>query len=132
MERKILYILLFERKRLMTILILVSFLKGLRSMKHFPQITKIRSNKTMKIPQLKEVPQMVIFTVSLTIFLAIVVLLEFRAEQRVNRSRMECQKHVLETWGDGRNPGEDHECEFGEEWCNPVFAAKLQQKTNNK
>jgi len=86
----------------------------------------------MKIPQMKEVPQMVIFTISLTIFLTIIVLLEFRAEQREKNYWSRCQKHVLETWGDGRNPGEDHECEFGEEWCNSVFAAKLQQKTNNK
>lgn len=51
-------------------------------------------------------------------------------ETKQNEYESKKQTHVLEMWGDGKNAGEDHECEYGAEWCNPVFAEFLENNKN--
>lgn len=62
--------------------------------------------------------------------LTIVVFIKMmnHVEEKQNRYESEMQQHVLQMWGDGRNPGENHICEYGD-WCTSTYAEFLE---NNK
>ncbi len=71
---------------------------------------------------------MLAFVAAIVLIAAIVHSMDY-IQKRQNRYEHEMQEHVLQMWGNGRDPGENHVCEYGD-WCTAYYAKILEE--NNK